>query len=87
MEAVCSQWRLAPAIGTGLFLGAFGTASTAQAIKKGCTLNIVVGFKIPSYDGHRENTFGMIHPILPFYTLLIRINPDHPSSPTDFICD
>ena len=26
-------------------------------------LNFVVGSKIPSYDGHVETTFGMIHPI------------------------
>lgn len=50
-------------------------------------LDFVVGSKIPSYDGHQESTFGMIHPIRPFYSLLIRINPDNPKSPTDFICD
>ena len=29
----------------------------------------------------------MIHPIRPFYSLLIRVNPDNPASPTDFKCD
>ena len=29
----------------------------------------------------------MIHPIRPFYSLLIRENPDNPASPTDFVCD
>ena len=29
----------------------------------------------------------MIHPIAPFYSLLIRVNPANPSSPTDFVCD
>ncbi len=87
MKTVYSKWGLSLAIGAGLVLGAFGTAGTAQAIKKGGTLNIVVGSKIPSYDGHIESTFGMIHPIRPFYSLLIRINPDNPQSPTDFICD
>ncbi|MCH7865851.1 MAG: ABC transporter substrate-binding protein [Proteobacteria bacterium] len=87
MKTVYSKWALSLAIGTGLVLGAFGTAGTAHAIKKGGILSFVVGSKIPSYDGHVENTFGMIHPIRPFYSLLIRINPDNPSSPTDFICD
>ena len=61
--------------------------AAAQAQEAGGTLNFVVGSKIPSYDGHRETTFGMIHPIAPFYSLLIRVNPDNPSSPTDFVCD
>ncbi len=59
----------------------------AHAQKRGGTLDFVVGSKIPSYDGHSETTFGMIHPIRPFYSLLIRVNPDNPASPTDFKCD
>ena len=65
----------------------FAVTGTAHAIKSGGILNLVVGSKIPSYDGHIESTFGMIHPIRPFYSLLIRINPENPSSPTDFVCD
>jgi peptide/nickel transport system substrate-binding protein len=65
----------------------FGLADTAHAVKKGGVLSFVVGSKIPSYDGHIEGTFGMIHPIRPFYATLIRVNPDNPQSPTDFICD
>ena len=69
-------------VGVGL------SVSAAQAMpKKGGVLNFVVGSKIPSFDGHIEGTFGMIHPIRPFYSLLIRVNPDNPSSPTDFVCD
>ncbi len=66
-----------------------GLAGPAMAAtpKPGGILNIVVGSKIPSYDGHRETTFGMIHPIRPFYSTLIRVNPSNPSSPTDFVCD
>ena len=66
----------------------FGPGATqAETPQKGGELNIVVGSKIPSYDGHIESTFGMIHPIKPFYSSLIRVNPDNPSSPTDFVCD
>ena len=41
----------------------------------------------PSFDGHREGTFAMVHATAPFYSTLIRINPDNPSSTTDFVCD
>ena len=87
MRNVYSKLGLSLAVGAGLALGAAGSADTAQAAKKGGVLSFVVGSKIPSYDLHRETTFGVIHPIRPFYSLLIRINPDNPSSPTDFVCD
>ena len=33
----------------------------------------------PSYDGHREETFGLIHPIAPFYNTLLRVDPNDQS--------
>ena len=33
----------------------------------------------PSYDGHREETFGLIHPIAPFYNTLLRVDPNDPT--------
>lgn len=59
----------------------------AQEPKKGGILNFVVASKIPSYDGHQETTFGVVHPLAPFYSLLIRVNPENPQSATDFVCD
>src|SRR5690349_14556723 len=41
----------------------------------------------PSFDGHRETTFAMLHAAAPFYSVLIRVNPENPSSTTDFVCD
>ena len=61
-------------------------SAVADEPKNGGTLNFVVGSKIPSYDAHVETTFGMIHPIAPFYSLLIRVNPDNPAE-NDFQCD
>ena len=87
MRNVYSKLGLSLAVGAGLALGAAGSVDTAQAAKRGGVLSFVVGSKIPSYDLHRETTFGVIHPIRPFYSLLIRINPENPSSPTDFVCD
>jgi len=77
----------AAAIGTTLALGAGATPTLAEEPQYGGELRVVVGSKIPSYDAHIESTFGMIHPIKPFYNTLIRINPENPSSPTDFVCD
>ncbi len=74
--------------GLGAAIGAgFALTAAAETPKIGGVLDFVVASKIPSYDGHLETTFGMIHPIRPFYSLLIRVNPDNPSSPTDFVCD
>ena len=74
------------AIGATVALGV-AAAQAAETPKRGGILNFVVGSKIPSYDGHIEGTFGMIHPIRPFYSTLIRVNPDNPQSTTDFVCD
>ncbi|MEO1710129.1 MAG: ABC transporter substrate-binding protein [Pseudomonadota bacterium] len=77
------KFATAGLVGLGLALGSAGVAS---AQKQGGTLDFVVGSKIPSFDGHVETTFGMIHPIAPFYSLLIRVDPSNPAS-TDFQCD
>jgi peptide/nickel transport system substrate-binding protein len=82
-----SRFGVALLLGTALAFGAGSVAVAADKPVKGGVLSFVVGSKIPSYDGHQETTFGMIHPIRPFYSLLIRINPENPQSTTDFICD
>ena len=86
MKRLYSKIAISAVVGAVLAVGGLGAAQ-AQKVKRGGVLNLVVGSKIPSYDGHVESTFGMIHPIRPFYSLLIRINPDNPQSPTDFVCD
>ena len=82
--------RFSPKLVTSALVGCalvLGIAGQAVAQDRGGMLNFVVGSKIPSYDLHKETTFGVIHPIAPFYSLLIRINPDNPQSATDFVCD
>ncbi|NKC15590.1 MAG: hypothetical protein GKR94_26355 [Gammaproteobacteria bacterium] len=86
MNSKLTKSVLAASLGSALALWSAAPAM-AQEPKRGGVLNFVVGSKIPSYDGHAETTFGMIHPIRPFYSLLFRINPDNPQSPTDFVCD
>jgi peptide/nickel transport system substrate-binding protein len=41
----------------------------------------------PSFDAHREGTFATLQAMAPFYSVLIRVNPENPSSTTDFVCD
>jgi len=67
---------------------ALGTAMVpaAYAQKHGGILTYVVPSEPPSFDAHQETTFGVIHPLAPMYSLLIRVDPNNPSSP-DFVCD
>jgi peptide/nickel transport system substrate-binding protein len=71
-----------------LLVGVFLTASaTAETPKYGGTLTYVIPADAPpSFDGHRETTFATIHSAAPFYSVLIRVDPNNPSS-TDFVCD
>ena len=81
MKNITAKLAISAIVGAGVALtGAFAEA----APKRGGTLNYVVGSKIPSYDGHKETTFGMIHPIRPFYSTLIRVNPDNPADPVSY---
>src|SRR5271163_4536397 len=80
------------AAGLGVFvLGAAALAAVPgeeEAGKRGGTLTYVIPADAPpSFDGHREGTFAMLHATAPFYSVLIRINPENPSSTTDFVCD
>jgi len=50
----------------------------AQQPRNGGELVFPVPSEPPSYDGHREETFGLIHPIAPFYNTLLRVDPTDP---------
>ncbi len=63
-------------------------AAAAETPKHGGTLTYMIPADAPpSFDGHRETTFATVHSAAPFYSVLIRVNPDNPSSTTDFVCD
>jgi peptide/nickel transport system substrate-binding protein len=72
-------------------IGAAGLAVpgwTADAPKRGGTLTYMIPADAPpTFDGHRETTFATMHSVAPFYSVLIRVNPENPSSTTDFVCD
>jgi len=60
-------------------LGALPLAAPAEEIpKSGGTLTYVIPADAPpSFDAHRETTFATIHSAAPFYSLLIRVDPNN----------
>jgi peptide/nickel transport system substrate-binding protein len=46
----------------------------AQTPKSGGILNFAVVASPPSYDCHAETTFGMVHPVAPHYSMLLKID-------------
>jgi peptide/nickel transport system substrate-binding protein len=63
-------------------------AIAGETPKHGGTLTYLIpADSPPSFDGHRESTYATVHSAAPFYSVLLRINPENPSSTTDFVCD
>ena len=83
------------ALFTALFaamVAAAGPVAAADTVemtpKRGGTLTYMIPADAPpSLDGHREGTFAMLHATAPFYSVLMRVNPDNPSDTTHFVCD
>src|SRR5216683_1813748 len=76
----------AAGVGTLLFLTS--PVVGAETPKRGGTLTYMIPADAPpSFDGHREGTFATIHAVAPFYSVLIRANPENPASTTEFVCD
>src|SRR6201999_4017266 len=62
-------------------------AGAAEEPKHGGTLTYVIAADAPpSFDGHREQTYAMIHPVAPYYSLLVRVDPNDPAS-GKIVCD
>ena len=70
------------------WLSAAQPLGAAETPKRGGVLTFLIPADAPpSFDGHRENSFATVHSVAPFYSNLIRANPENPSSTTDFVCD
>src|SRR5688572_15274654 len=52
-----------------------GPAEAQDRPRYGGELIFLVPSEMPSSDGHREGTFGTVHPLAPFYNTLLRIDP------------
>ena len=69
-------------------LGAAAPAAAGETPKYGGSLTFMIPADAPpSFDAHREGTFATVHSAAPFYSVLIRVDPNNPSSTTDFVCD
>ena len=67
-----------------VWLGAFiaagrgpGSQCRRDDPKHGGTLTYMIPADAPpSLDAHRETTYAMVHAVAPFYSVLIRVNPE-----------
>src|SRR2546421_3288985 len=63
-------------LGIALIAAALATPAVAQDKPRyGGELVFAVPSEPPSYDAHREETFGVIHPLAPHYNTLLRPDP------------
>jgi peptide/nickel transport system substrate-binding protein len=53
-----------------------GQVTAQDKPRYGGELIFAVPSEPPSYDGHREETFGVIHPMAPHYNTLLRTDPN-----------
>jgi peptide/nickel transport system substrate-binding protein len=86
---IAATWLMA---GLLIVLGSAAAAAPpieeeAPAKRGGVLTYMIPADAPPSLDGHREATFATLQAVAPFYSVLIRINPENPSSTTDFVCD
>ncbi len=56
--------------------GAVSPAGAQDKPRSGGELIFVVPSEPPSYDAHQEETFGVIHPMAPHYSTLLRVDPN-----------
>src|SRR5262245_4228412 len=72
----------------GALLASAAGAAAAEPPKRGGILTYMIAADGgPSLDGHRETSFAVIQATAPFYSVLIRVDPDNPAATTDFKCD
>src|ERR1700730_17460220 len=88
-EAMIRTSGLAAAgLGVVFCIATMAAPLAADTPKRGGILTFMIPADAPpSLDGHRETTFATVHAAAPFYSVLIRVNPDNPSSTTEFVCD
>src|SRR6516165_1361180 len=79
---------LAVGIGAILAAGPAAADNGETTPKHGGTLTYMIPADAPpSLDLHREATYALVHAVAPFYSVLMRVNPENPSDTTQFVCD
>ena len=69
-----------------IILAPLGAGFAQETPRHGGELVFVVPAEPPSFDGHREETFAMLHPVAPSYNTLMRTDPTDKTG-TRFIGD
>jgi peptide/nickel transport system substrate-binding protein len=70
------HWLLSLLVALGVILSNGWTIADAQdKPRSGGELLFVVPSEPPSYDAHQEETFGVIHPVAPHYSTLLKVDP------------
>src|SRR5438309_10127330 len=67
-------WALTCLVGA-VTLGAVALTSAQEKPRSGGELIFVVPARPPSFDAHREETFGMLQPAAPHYKKPLRADP------------
>ena len=69
-------------------VAAAAPATAEEAPKYGGTLTYMIPADAPpSFDAQREQTYATIHSAAPFYSVLVRIDPNNPGSTDAIVCD
>src|SRR6202158_6380389 len=63
------------AVALALAVSGLGIPEAQEKPRYGGELVFLVPSEPPSYDAHREGTFGTLHPLAPHYNTLLRIDP------------
>ncbi len=60
----------------GIALAGVSAAMAGETPRRGGEFIFAVAEAPPSFDGHRETTFAMLHPVAPHYSTLLRFDPE-----------
>jgi peptide/nickel transport system substrate-binding protein len=86
LSAPLRRWLCLSVMSVALLASAAPDANAQDKPRHGGELVFVVAAEPPSFDGHREETFAMLHPIAPHYNTLMRTDPTDRTG-TKFIGD
>jgi len=77
-KPLCPVAFIAAAIlSLALFPARPAAGAQGEKPRSGGELVFAVGGTPPSFDGHRETTFAMLHPLAPHYSTLLRFDPQN----------
>src|SRR5215212_4911904 len=80
------RWRFAIAF-AALALAPLPAGAGETPKRGGILVYMIPADSPPSFDGHREETYATIHSAAPFYSVLIRADPNDPSVNGPLVCD